>query len=111
MERYGKYVGQKTNNEAEYLALLEGLRITQKYKPEALICYMDSRLAVNQLNGLFKIKNGRLRELILKVKQQEVKFKRIEYKYISRERNQEADALVNQALNEKLPPRFYETKT
>jgi len=102
LEKCGKYLGIKTNNEVEYLALLEGLKIAKKYNPECLICFMDSRLVVNQLNGIFKIKNGRMRELVLQVKQIEPKFQKVEYRYIPREKNEEADFLVNQALDKKL---------
>lgn len=100
LEKCGKFIGVKTNNEAEYLALIEGLMIAKKYKMDALICFMDSRLVVNQLNGLYKIKNARMRYLLMKVKLQENQFKKIEYRHIPREKNSEADKLANKAINE-----------
>ena len=62
--------------------------------------YLDSQLVVNQLNGRFKIKNSNLQYLIIKAKGLENQIKAsIFYHYIPREKNKQADKLVNQALD------------
>lgn len=101
LKKRGEYLGRATNNEAEYQALIRGLTETRKLKPRRVRCFLDSTLVVNQLNGDFKIKEARLRELVLKVKSLERELGEVFYEYIPREKNQEADGLVNKALKEK----------
>lgn len=100
---FGKAIGDTTNNVAEYTAVIEALtKIKQLSLGEVLInFYLDSTLVVNQLNGLFKIKDARLRELISRVRilEQEAGG-RIHYTYVPREENRRADFLVNQALDQ-----------
>ena len=96
----GKFLGTATNNEAEYLALLEGLKEAKEFNPKQLNCFLDSSLVVNQLNGVFKIKEARLRRLIFEIKKLEPEFESIRYRYIPREKNKEADAIVNEILDE-----------
>ncbi len=98
----GEYVGEKTNNEAEYLALIEGLKTINQFKPEKVICYVDSQLAANQLNGIYKIKQPHLQKLAIEVFTEARKFKRVEFKHIPREKNKEADAEVNKAIDNAL---------
>lgn len=99
--QFGKTIGQATNNVAEYTAVSEAL---QKLKELGNISeadfYLDSVLVVNQLNGLFKVKNPALRTLLSKIRilEQEVGGK-IQYHVIKREQNRRADFLVNQALD------------
>ncbi len=93
-------IGIATNNDAEYLALIRALEFLnknhKKEEVEKVQFYSDSRLMVNQVNGLFKVKNGKIKEYILKIRglEQEKGF-RISYSYIPREENKEADLLVN----------------
>jgi ribonuclease HI len=101
LRKGGRFLGVATNNEAEYRALIDGLRAAQEFAPDYLVCFLDSSLVVNQLNGKFKIKEARLRELVFVVKALEKNFKSIRYEYIPREENKEADAIVNQVLDEK----------
>ena len=100
LKQGGKFLGRATNNEAEYYALIEGLREARKFNPSHLTCFLDSSLVVNQLTGRFKIKEARLRQLIFKIKTLEKEFGSIQYGYIPREKNQEADAIVNRTLDE-----------
>jgi len=107
MAKFGKAIGRATNNVAEYQAVIEALNwLTQNMKGKAFLAnhYIDSQLIVNQLNGLYKIKDTKLRALILKVKglEQELRKKfdlEIIYSYIPREKNAAADQMVNQALD------------
>lgn len=93
----GKSIGIATNNDAEYRALIEALENTKDIKGVSKIeFYSDSRLMVNQVKGLFKVKNGKIKEYMLKIRslEQEINLP-ITYHYVPREQNQEADTLVN----------------
>jgi ribonuclease HI len=103
---FKKSIGIATNNDAEYRALIEALtnikqqisRLHQDYGDQVKIeFYSDSRLMVNQVNGLFKVKNGKIREYVLKIRtlEQEINLP-ITYRHVLREENQEADRLVNE---------------
>src|SRR3990167_8657215 len=92
-------IGVATNNEAEYAALIKALEIIMKnYASQAKTVkfFSDSRLMVNQVNRLFKVKQGKIKEYILKIRglEQEIKAP-ITYHLIPREKNREADLLVN----------------
>lgn len=100
-------IGEATNNLAEYAAVLAALSwLAQSYpgKEGRVRFHLDSLLVVSQLNGRYKIKNAGLRERIIQVRalEQEVRRKKeleIEYTFVPREQNREADFLVNQALD------------
>lgn len=109
-----KFVGQVTNNVAEYLGVIEALRWFKdelnisvgSKQPIEIKVFLDSLLVVNQLNGIFKIKNSNLRNLIIKVRELEsVLSNRILYHHIPREKNKTADSLVNKVID-KNTPRF-----
>lgn len=92
-------IGIATNNDAEYAALITALGFAkEKYRSgvEKIEFYSDSSLMVNQVNGLFKVKNGKIKEYVMKVRtlEQEIGLP-ITYSYIPRENNKEADLLVN----------------
>lgn len=97
-------IGIATNNDAEYLALIKALEKiknlppnTYHFSPSRIECFSDSRLMVNQVNGMFKVKNGKIKEYVLKIRtlEQDIDLP-ITYRYIPREQNFEADKLVNQ---------------
>ncbi|MDP2860941.1 MAG: ribonuclease HI family protein [bacterium] len=110
-------IGHATNNVAEYKAVIAGLRwIIERHKgtkaqrcrgaegTEVWSCrvnfFLDSTLVVNQLSGKFKIKNADLKKLALEAKALEKSFGGpVSYTAIPREKNREADFLVNQALD------------
>lgn len=110
--QFGKNIGDTTNNVAEYTAVIEALNkileLEIMNKELRMNFFLDSKLVVEQLNGRFKIKDMKLRELSLKIKilEQEVcgslpaGRKVITYTAIPREKNIQADLLVNQALDE-----------
>lgn len=105
----GKYLGRATNNEAEYQAAIEALEWLIHDKDEILrqaqddvtvSFFLDSNLVVNQLNGLFKVKEGRLRLLLLKIRELESQIPvAVTYSYVPREQNGLADAVVNETLD------------
>lgn len=98
----GKYLGVATNNEAEYSAVI--LALEHLNSLNSIDFLLDSLLVVNQLNGLWKIKNPRLRELLMKVRELEAG-KKITYTHVPREQNSAADLLVNETLDAELPLR------
>lgn len=94
-------IGVATNNDAEYKAVIMAYKkllvISDKLLGVKKIEFnSDSQLLVNQLNGLYKVKNGRIREYIMQIRilEQEIKIP-VSYQHITREKNQVADALVN----------------
>ena len=100
-------IGQTTNNVAEYKAVIAALmwlksnRVIEQLRNTKINFFLDSKLVVNQLNGLFKVKDSELRELLLEARMLEQEIGgEIHYQLIPRERNWEADALVNKALDE-----------
>ena len=99
MKEIGKYIGAATNNDAEYQALILGLKECKDKNIRKLICSLDSLLIVQQLNGEYKVKNSRMRTYWNEVKQLEKSFDEISYIHITRDKNYEADALVNQVLD------------
>jgi ribonuclease HI len=99
-------LGRATNNEAEYQGVITALKWLLLKQNQLLNFkinfFLDSKLVVNQLNGLFKIKNARLRELIFLIKTLESQLNnQIFYQFIPREENQLADQLLNQNLDMK----------
>ena len=106
-KKYGEYIGEKTNNEAEYQALIFGLKkIKQlvgkkKTKLAEITCYLDSELVVNQLNHKYKLQEKNIQKLFLEIWNLMLDFKAVKIYHILREKNKIADKLVNQALDEK----------
>lgn len=92
--------GFGTNNEAEYLAMIAGLKATTEYKPKAIFVYSDSQLVVNQVNGEWKIKKNHLEKLCEEIFEIINKNKNIcfEINWISRNYNKIADNLASSAI-------------
>ena len=98
---FGKRIGEATNNVAEYTAVIEALKVVSKTEELSIDFYLDSLLVVQQLNGIFKIRDARLRELAMKIRMLErVLGAEVQYHYVPRAENSRADFLVNQALDE-----------
>ena len=96
-----KRIGEATNNVAEYTAVIEALKVVSKTEELSIDFYLDSLLVVQQLNGIFKIRDARLRELAMKIRMLErVLGAEVQYHYVPRAENSRADFLVNQALDE-----------
>lgn len=103
----GKPIGVATNNVAEYKAVIEGLTwLLGKIKTEGarVRFFLDSQLVVNQLNGVFKVKEARLRELVVQAKILEGELREregveVHYRFVPRHKNFLADKLVNLALD------------
>ncbi len=97
---YSKYIGEATNNQAEYEAVVYALQHAKRLKALELDIYMDSELAVNQLNRKYKIKNNELGSLFVKAWNMMIGFKSVKFHHIPREKNKEADKLVNKAIDD-----------
>lgn len=97
--KHGEYIGETTNNQAEYAAIIAGLAKAVELGVTQLDCYLDSELVVRQINGDYKVKNGDLRPRFAEVVQTKQKFEKITFTHIPREKNNEADSLVNDALD------------
>lgn len=101
VRRRGKYLGICTNNEAEYNGLILGLESALELGADSVEVNMDSELVVKQLTGKYRVKEPRLAQLYFKAKALEQKFSGVRYLAVKRERNKDADAIVNQVLNSK----------
>lgn len=97
-KKCGKYLGIATNNEAEYQGIIEALTAVEDIN---ISFFLDSLLVVQQLNGLWKVKEPRLRALLLKVRELEAG-RGITYSHIPREKNWQADLLVNETLDKEV---------
>ncbi len=95
------YIGEATNNVAEYKALILALKEALKLGAKELLINMDSELVVKQMKGQYKIKEPTLKLLAAEALQLTNKFSKIIFQHIRREQNKEADKLVNQAIDEK----------
>jgi ribonuclease HI len=100
VKKYDKYIGEATNNFAEYTALLYGLEECHKIRAKKVQVFMDSELVVKQLDGQYRVKNAELKPIYEKVKGLSGGFENITFSHVPRERNQVADELVNKALDE-----------
>lgn len=100
--RIARYLGRTTNNIAEYTAAILGLEYAVKAGAVAVTLLADSELLVKQVNGQYKVKNEGLKPLHRKVKELIAKLGSVEVQYIPRAMNQEADALANKAIDEKI---------
>lgn len=94
-----EFLGKTTNNQAEYRALLAGIKKAKELKAEALDCFLDSELVVKQLKREYKVKNQDLAPLFLEIHNLSLSFKKINYFHIPRELNKEADQLANEAMD------------
>jgi len=98
----GVYLGVTTNNQAEYTALKLGLEGARKVGAKEVEVYMDSLLVVNQMKGIFKIKNRDLWPIHQAIVEQVKGFKKVSFSHVPREFNKLADTAVNRALDEQI---------
>lgn len=106
-KRFGECVGEKTNNEAEYMALVFGLKKTkqvlgnERAKKSEIECRLDSELVVKQLNHEYKLKEKHIQEFFIEIWNLMLDFGKVSFSHVPREKNKIADSLVNEALDEK----------
>jgi len=98
-KEFYKYIGETTNNIAEYNALLYGLQEIACLEPDEIIINVDSELVAKQLNGEYKVKDPNIKELFEKAVGILKGFKSFEIRHVERSKNKEADRLANKAIN------------
>ena len=98
--RLKKYIGQNTNNVAEYFGLIAALDYAQTHGIRGLRVESDSELLVKQMRGQYKVKSEELKPLFERAKKMSQTLESFRIEHVYREQNREADALVNQALDE-----------
>jgi ribonuclease HI len=97
---YG-YLGTATNNVAEYQALLHGLRFALARGASRVEVYSDSELLVRQIEGRYRVKSAGLQPLHREARGLLARFTSARVAHVPRERNREADALANRAVDER----------
>lgn len=98
--RLKKYIGQHTNNVAEYFGLIAALDYAQVHGIRALRIESDSELLVKQMRGQYRVKSDDLRPLFERARKMAQTLESFRIDHVFRERNRDADALVNQVLDE-----------
>ncbi len=103
---FHRYIGsRRTNNEAEYEALIYALQEAKKRlgkqvaKNSVIHCFLDSELVVKQLNHQYKLKDEKIQKYFIKIWNLTFDFQKVNFQHIPREKNKEADSLVNKALD------------
>ena len=104
-KKYGEFIGKKTNNDAEYEALIFALKKVKsllgksKAKQVKLKCFLDSELVVKQMNHEYKLKDEKIQKYFITIWNLMLDFADVKILHIPREKNKIADSLVNQALD------------
>jgi ribonuclease HI len=93
-------IGRTTNNQAEYRALIAGLKQAISLGARQVVVRSDSELMVRQLLGVYRVKNEELKPLHAEIKQMAGRLESFQIVSIPREQNREADKLANKALDE-----------
>ena len=101
LEEHSHYLGEATNNQAEYEAIIFALQKAKQLKIRELEIRTDSELIGKQLLGEYKIKDSDLQPLFIKAWNLRLDYDKVDIKVISREQNKKADKLVNQELDSK----------
>ena len=105
LKEYSQYIGEATNNEAEYQALIFALKKTkslfgkEKIKKIGIELMSDSELLIKQMKGEYKVLNSKIQKLFLKAWNLKIDFGKLKFFLVPREENQEADRLVNEVLD------------
>jgi len=106
-----KYLGEATNNEAEYQGLLAALEYALEHDVCSLRVFSDSELLVRQILKQYKVKSGGLRPLYERAQEMIGRLKAFSIAHVRREQNREADRLVNQAIDGHFSPQRHRERT
>lgn len=104
LDAYGEYLGEQTNNFAEYSALISALKRAKELGATEVECRLDSELVTKQMQGKYKVRDPGLQKLFVQAYNASTAFKKISYHHIFRESNKEADKQVNETLDKKNLP-------
>lgn len=97
-----RYIGETTNNMAEYQALIEALTEGKRLGCRVIRVFSDSELLVRQINGVYKVRDEKLIDLYKEAKRLISGFEEFKIDHITRDKNSRADSLANQALDNHL---------
>lgn len=97
---WGEYIGANgTNNEAEYNALIQGLKLCSEHSVKHVECRLDSELVVKQIKGEYKVKEPRMQALHAQALQLIAQIGEVSFKHVPRAENKLADRMVNLLLD------------
>lgn len=99
IEQFGQTIGEATNNQAEYGAIIEALTRAKHHGATRVTAHLDSELVVRQLTGAYKVKHVNMRPLFAKVQLLARAFEHVEFHHVPREENEAPDTLLNAALD------------
>ncbi len=102
LKTFCEYIGETTNNQAEYKALIKALVLAKELKATHLNCNLDSELVVRQLIGQYKVREEGLKALATEALMLVKNFESVKFHHVPREKNKLADKLVNEALDKQL---------
>ena len=102
VKRLSEYIGFKTNNEAEYMALIRGLETALEMGVRDAVVYSDSQLLVQQLRGSYRVRSRRLKRLYERALELISQLASFQIIHVNRSENMEADRLANQAIDKKV---------
>jgi ribonuclease HI len=100
--RLGKFLGNQTNNHAEYMGLILGLESALKLGAEEIEVRADSELMVRQLLGTYRVKNAGLKPLFTRAQALLARFGKVDIAHVPREKNRDADEMSNRAIDERM---------
>lgn len=93
-----EYIGQATNNTAEYRALIKGLELAAQFRAHRVTVFSDSELVVRQMNGHYKVKSNALLPLYQTAHEQSKTFDAFQITHVRRDQNHKADQLANRGI-------------
>jgi ribonuclease HI len=96
---HSRYLGEMTNNQAEYTAVIDALEHAHELGADEVDLFLDSELVVRQLSGEYRVKDQELAKLFIRVWNLKTGLKKVRFTHVRRERNKEADRLVNEAID------------
>jgi ribonuclease HI len=97
---YNEFIGNSTNNLAEYMALKKALKMASTLEDNEVTILSDSELVVKQRNHYYKVRSKRLKVIFREISNLEKNFKWVRYRHIPRENNRAADLLANKSIDE-----------
>jgi len=101
IQTLSRYIGEATNNVAEYMALILALQEAVKVNVKRVKIYSDSELVVRQVNGIYRIRDNKLKQLFVLFENLKDYLKEFSLEYVEREKNKKADKLATKAIKKK----------
>jgi len=99
LKEVSQFIGRKTNNQAEYMALIQGLAAAAEVQADAILVRLDSELLVHQLKGEYKVKSPLLKPLRNQAQRLLARYKVVGIEHVERQYNRAADRLANRAID------------